>query len=230
MTCHETANIVSAYFDESRSAQARKIVQMHVDSCPDCSAALTQAQAVEAHLRQWQDEAVPQWQRIPTQLHSKPRAVKPRFSFWGQWAPLAGAFVLAVAVMFNVQVSLNADGFNVAFGQQGGLSSEAVAMQLAQFEQTQRQAQEQALQALNASIEERQVNSNARLLETVIEQLGDSTSRSIEQVMAYFEAQRQEDLQLMEASYQRLVDSDFQTVRSMQQLANYVQYQGGSLQ
>ncbi len=230
MTCHETANIVSAYFDESSSAQERKAAQLHLDSCSACSAALADSQAVGAHLRQWQDEAVPQWQRIPEQLHSKRRVQKPRFSFWGQWAPLAAAFMLALAVMFNVQVDLNSDGFSVAFGQSGGMSPDAVAAQLAQFEQAQRQAQAQTLQALSASIEERQVNSNARLLETVIEQLGDSTSRSIEQVMAYFEAQRQEDLQLMEASYQRLVDSDFQTVQSMQQLANYVQYQGGSLQ
>ena len=60
----------------------------------------------------------------------------------------------------------------------------------------------------------------------MIEQFGDSTTRSLEQVMAYFEAQRQQDLQLMQTSYQRLADSDFQTIRSMQQLANYVQYQG----
>ena len=63
----------------------------------------------------------------------------------------------------------------------------------------------------------------------MIGQFGDSTTRSLEQVMAYFEAQRAEDLQLMQASYQRLADSDFQTIRSMQQLANYVQYQGSQL-
>ncbi len=227
MTCHETANTVSAYFDESLSMNARKAIEAHVHACADCSAAVADAQVVEAALRQWQDEAVPQWQRIPQQLRTKAREEKPRMSFWGQWATLASAFMLALAVMFNVQVSVNSDGFSVAFGGASGLSSDALAAQLAEFEQAQRQAQEQTLQALSASIEERQVNSNARLLQTVIEQFGDSTARSIEQVMAYFEAQRQEDLQLMEASYQRLVDSDFQTVQSMQQLANYVQYQGG---
>lgn len=216
MTCHETANTLSTYFDESVGLQARKAVDAHLLVCPVCTAAVADAQAVNAHLRQWQEEAVPPWQRMPELLHAKPRADKPRFSFWGQWAPLASAFVLALAVMFNVQVDVNDNGFSVAFGGQGGVDADAVALQLAQFEQ-----------ALSARIEERQVDSNARLLETVIEQFGDSTSRSLEQVMVYFEAQRQQDLRLMEASYQRLVDSDYQTVRSMQQLANYVQYQGG---
>ena len=50
------------------------------------------------------------------------------------------------------------------------------------------------------------------------------------EVLAYFEAQRQQDMQLLQSSYQRLADSDFQTIRSVQQLANYVQYQGGQLQ
>ncbi|MGJ8689715.1 MAG: anti-sigma factor family protein [Gammaproteobacteria bacterium] len=229
MTCHETDNTVSAYFDESIGVQAREAVDAHLHTCAVCTAAVADAKAVGAHLRQWQDEAVPQWQRVPSQLHAKPKQDKPRFSFWGQWAPLASAFMLALAVLFNVQFDVSDNGFNVSFGANNGVDAESIALQLAQFEQAQRQVQSDTLQALSASIQERQVNSNAQLLETVIEQFGDSTTRSIEQVMAYFEAQRQEDLQLMEASYQRLIDSDFQTVRSVQQLANYVQYQGGQL-
>lgn len=136
---------------------------------------------------------------------------------------------MALAVLFNVQVQIVDDGVTIAFGSNAAVDSDLIATQLAQFEAEQRATQQASLQALSAQIEERQVNSNARLLETVVEQFGTSTTRSLEQVMAYFEAQRREDLQLMQTSYQRLADSDFQTIRSVQQLANYVQLQGNQL-
>ena len=43
---------------------------------------------------------------------------------------------------------------------------------------------------------------------------------------AYFEQQRLLDLQDMRAGYEQLVDSDYETIRSLQQLVNYVGYQG----
>ena len=207
MSCRESSTLVPNYFDETLSLQQRNAIEVHLQSCADCQEALAGAQSVNAHLRQWQDEAVPQWQRVPRPLQGK-----------------------SVAVLFNVQLQIEDNGFSIAFGGSAGIDADAIAAQLAQFETEQRAAQHQTLQALSAQIEERQAGNNARLLETVIEQFGDSTTRSLEQVMAYFEAQRQEDLQLMQASYQRLADSDFQTIRSMQQLASYVQFQGNQLQ
>lgn len=230
MSCHESAQLVPDYFDETLSLQQRNAIEAHLQRCADCQQALADAKSVNVHLRQWQDEAVPQWQRVPKQLQDKVESSRPRFSFWGQWAPLAGAFVMALAVLFNVQLQVADNGFTVAFGGNTGSDANAIAAQLAQFETEQRAAQQQTLQALSVQFEERQVGSNARLLETVIEQFGTSTTRSLEQVMAYFEAQRAEDLQLMQTSYQRLADSDFQTIRSMQQLASYVQFQGNQLQ
>ena len=226
MSCHESSKLVPDYFDETLSLQQRKAMETHLQNCADCQEALAEAKSINVHLRQWQDEPVPQWQRIPKQLHVKSEPARPRFSFWGQWAPLAGAFMMAVAVMFNVQLQVQDNGFSIAFGGGSGIDAGVIAAQLEEFENEQRAAQQQTLQLLTAQLEERQAGNNARLLETVIEQFGDSTTRSLEQVMAYFEAQRQQDLQLMQTSYQRLADSDFQTIRSMQQLANYVQYQG----
>lgn len=230
MSCHESSKLVPDYFDETLSLQQRNAMEAHLQNCADCQEALADAKSINIHLRQWREETVPQWQRIPKQLQDKQESTRPRFSFWGQWAPLAGAFVMAVAVMFNVQLQIQDNGFTIAFGNNTAIDADAIAAQLAQFETEQRAAQQQTLQVMSAQIEERQAGNNARLLETVIEQFGDSTTRSLEQVMAYFEAQRQEDLQLMQTSYQRLADSDFQTIRSMQQLANYVQYQGNSVQ
>jgi len=230
MSCHESLKLVPDYFDETLSLQARNALEAHLQVCADCQQALADAKSIKAHLRHWQDEPVPQWQSVPKQLQDKSAPVKPRFSFWGQWAPLAGAFVMAVAVMFNVQLQVEDNSFTFAFGSNAGIDAHKITAQLAQFETVQRALQQQTLQELSSQIENRQASNNTRLLETVIEQFGDSTTRSLEQVMAYFEAQRQEDLRRMQTSYQRLADSDFQTIRSMQQLANYVQYQGSQLQ
>ena len=61
------------------------------------------------------------------------------------------------------------------------------------------------------------------VIESVVDQFGDSTARSLEQVIAYFESQRQQDLQLLRTSYQQLADSDYATIRSVEQLASLVQ-------
>ncbi|MCP5358574.1 MAG: zf-HC2 domain-containing protein [Pseudomonadales bacterium] len=228
MSCNETAHIVAARFDDSLSPRQRRLLDEHVAACAECRDALADTQASAAQLRQWQEVPVPQWQRVPEGLREKQRASRPRFSFWTQWLPLATACMLALAVVLNVQVQIGGNGVQMAFG--GSTQAQDISAQLAQFEQEQRTAQQQAMQQLAVQLEERQTTANLRLMETMVEQFGESTTRSMEQVLAYFEAQRQEDLQLLESSYQRLADSDFQTIRSVQQLANYVQYQGGQLQ
>lgn len=227
MSCNETAHIVAARFDDSLSPRQRRQLEDHVASCAECRDALADTQASVTQLRQWQDVPVPQWQRIPEGLREKERSGRPRFSFWTQWLPLATACMLALAVVLNVQVQVDGNGMQIAFG--GSSQAPDIHAQLARFEQEQRTAQQQAMQQLAVQLEERQSAANLRLMQTMVEQFGESTTRSMQQVLAYFEAQRQEDLQLLESSYQRLADSDFQTIRSVQQLANYVQYQGGQL-
>ena len=43
---------------------------------------------------------------------------------------------------------------------------------------------------------------------------------------AFFDQQRLLDLEDMRVGYQELVDSDYETIRSLQQLAQFVSYQG----
>jgi len=82
------------------------------------------------------------------------------------------------------------------------------------------------MQQLVARIESRQDSNNVQLLQAVMEQTQQSTADSFDQMYAYFEQQRLLDLQDMRAGYEQLVDSDYETIRSLQQLVNYVGYQG----
>ena len=47
----------------------------------------------------------------------------------------------------------------------------------------------------------------------------------MDRVYAYFEQQRLIDLQDMRVGYQQLVDSDYETIRSLEQLAQFVSYE-----
>ncbi len=228
MTCHKTEYLITEYLEADLTARQRAILEQHLQECAHCRQELAAAQQTQARLRTWQDETVPQWNRVPESLL---RPATPRRSagiFGWQWAPLAVSFLLAVAVLMNVKITDTPDGIAVAFGGEAGVSESLVLEQLARFEAQQRQEQEERMQALTVRMEERQDAANAQLIESVVSQFGESTSRSLEQVVAYFEEQRQQDLQVLQSSYQQLADSDYQTIRSVQQLATYIQYQAES--
>jgi len=221
MACERTATLVADHFDEALSLLQREALERHALECPDCAHALAQAHQTHAHLLGWQQQAVPAWARprLPAAQEKQPRL---RWHWW-QWAPLTLSCVLALAVVLNVQVSTDSQGVAIRFGAAPTLDTAQLEARLAAFE-----AQQQvALQTLTQTLMQQQATDNARLMEAVIdsvvEQFGDSTTRSLEQVVAYFESLREQDLQLLQASYQQLADSDYATIRSVEQLASLVQ-------
>lgn len=221
MPCEHTATLVAESLDSSLSAPRRAVHDTHRQHCPECQQALTAARAATAHLQRWREQPVPEWSRLRAAETEAPRRAA-RWQWW-QWAPLAMSFALALAVMANVQVSTSTQGMAVRFGAVPAPGMEDVEARLAEFEAR----QQLALQTLTQALAEQQSADNARLMEAVIdnvvEQFGDSTTRSLEQVIAYFESQRQQDLQLLRTSYQQLADSDYATIRSVEQLASLVQ-------
>lgn len=225
MSCRETESLVADYFDSSLSATQRRNLNQHVQHCAYCRDELAAAQRVDVHLRQWQDQPVPQWNRIPEGLRKERASRKLSWFSWWQWTPAVLSLVLVLAVFSNTQLTRTQDGFVLAFGAENSMDEATLAAQLARFQEQQMLRQEQEFQALAARMEERQDASNIRLMETVISQMSDSTARSLDQVMAYFEATREQDMQVLQSTYQQLADSDYETIRSVQQLATYVQYQ-----
>ncbi|MDP1931558.1 MAG: zf-HC2 domain-containing protein [Gammaproteobacteria bacterium] len=228
MSCKETESLVADYLDSSLPASQRRILEQHMQQCEHCRSELAAAQKVSAHLLQWRQQQVPQWNRIPETLRHARHTRSWSWFAWWQWAPVAVSLVLVLAIFTNVQLTQTQDGFVIAFGANrtvDAMDGSVIAEQLARFEVQQRLRQDQEFQALAARMEERQDASNIRLMETVISQMSDSTARSLDQVLAYFEAIREQDMQILQSTYQQLVDSDYETIRSVQQLASYVQYQ-----
>lgn len=84
------------------------------------------------------------------------------------------------------------------------------------------------MQLYMTRLDERQDSNNLRLMRTVLEQAREISAENFDQIYTYFDQQRQLDMETVQVSYQQLLDSDFETLRTIQQLASAAQYQDGS--
>jgi len=223
MSCPKTQYLLQEYFSEDLSAVARDELDRHLSDCAHCNAELESVLFVRRDIQQWQEQSVPHWDRGRELFRHEHRAERPLSQLWlsWQWFPTAASLAMLCVLLFNVSVVSNESGFSVSFGGSSGANIDLRA-QLAQFEQAQRGEMRQ----LVARVESRQDSNNVQLLQAVMEQAQQSTADSFDQMYAYFEQQRLLDLQDMRAGYEQLVDSDYETIRSLQQLVNYVGYQG----
>lgn len=216
MSCRQTPDIVADHFDSRLSSQARQELQQHLAACADCRAELASLAPAQDMLLTWQHEPVPDWDRGHAQTqtalpHRQPLPRRRARLSWGdagRWIPLAASLVLSVAVLTQTRLEVSDQGWQLSFG---GSANEASLQQL------------DAYMAAQASLQQQQ---NQQMLESALQQFGDSTADTLVQLVDWFEQQRELDIQRMEAGFQQLLDRDYQTVNSVQQLASYVQYQG----
>jgi hypothetical protein len=222
MSCPKTHYLLQEYFSEDLSAVARNELDRHLTDCVHCNAELESVLLAQQDLQQWQEQRVPHWDRGLELFRQEHRIGRPVSRFWlsWQWLPTAASLAMLCVLLFNVSVVSNDSGFSVSFSGSTGSNADLTA-QLTEFEQAQRVQ----MQQLVARVENRQDSINVQLLQAVMEQTQQSTADSFDQMYAYFEQQRLLDLQDMRVGYEQLVDSDYETIRSLQQLVNYVGYQ-----
>lgn len=84
---------------------------------------------------------------------------------------------------------------------------------------------EQELAAYLDAFEQRQQAQTQRMMETAMQEFGNSTSDSIAQLVEWIEVQRAADMQQLEASFQQMLNHDYQALSSMQQLASWASTQ-----
>jgi hypothetical protein len=123
--------------------------------------------------------------------------------------------------LFNVSVVSSDQGMSISFGAPStavpNIQSQLLALQASQREE---------MQSLITRVEDRQDRNNVQLLQAVMDQTQQSTAENLDRINAYFEERRLQDLQDMRVGYQQLVDSDYETIRSLEQLAQFVSFQG----
>ncbi len=223
MSCPKTQYLLQEYFSEDLSEIARNELGRHLKSCSHCNAELESILLTQQDMQQWQEQRVPHWDRGLELFRQEHRLERPasRFFLSWQWFPTAASLAMLGVLLLNLNVVSNDSGFTISFGGSAGSEANFVA-QLAEFEQAQRVEMEQLI----SRVESRQDSNNVQLLQAVMEQTRQSSADSFDQMYAYFEQQRLLDLQDMRVGYEQLVDSDYETIRSLQQLVNYVGYQG----
>ena len=222
MSCPKTHYILQEYFSENLLTVARDELDKHLTECVYCNAQLESVLLAQQNLRQWQDQKTPHWDRGLELFRQEHRIDRPVSRFWisWQWLPTAASLAMLCVLLFNVSVVSNDFGLSISFSGSSALDSN-LNTQLVEFEQAQRLE----IKQLAARVASRQDSTNVQLLRAVMEQTQQSTADSFDQMYAYFEQQRLLDLQDMRAGYEQLVDSDYETIRSLRQLVNYVGYQ-----
>jgi hypothetical protein len=138
-----------------------------------------------------------------------------------QWFPVAASFLMLTVLLLNTQVVSNDEGFLISFGVSDPNTPD-IESQLQVFYESQRQDLNATIQRL----EVRQDNNNIELLRAVVAQTQQTTAENLDSMYVFFDQQRLLDLEDMRVGYQELVDSDYETIRSLQQLAQFVSYQG----
>jgi hypothetical protein len=224
MSCPKTPHLLQEYFAEDLSSRAGQEIQKHLDQCAHCSAELDLLLTTRDQLEGWQEQAVPHWDRgmeLFRREHRSPAQEQGLFARW-QWFPTAASFAMLCLMLFNTTIVADGDGVSISFGGAGGEAQIAEAME--RFSEQFNEQQQLEREALVARFEARQDSNNVQLLEAVMQQSQQATAENLELVYSYFEQQRLQDLQAMRAGYQELLDSDYQTIRSLQQLAQYVSY------
>lgn len=207
MPCPKTQHLMREYFSDELTPPAGEEIERHLARCGDCRAERDALARARGELAGWRAERVPHWDR-GLELYRRERRTerRPAFGRW-QWAPLAASLAMLCLVLFDVAVVVGEEGVAVSFG----------AGRLAAFEEEQRAR----AAAMEARLEAR---SEAALL-AVLEQASALAADNMDGLLAHFERRRLEDLQSIRAGYERLADSDYETIRSLRRLAQYVSHQ-----
>mgnify|MGYP001433451757 FL=1 len=222
MSCPKTQHILQEYFADDLASLAKEKIESHLLVCGHCSNELESLLLTQSTLNQWKNERAPHWNRGMEFFRREHQTPISGFSLWHrlQWAPTIACFVMMIVLLLNVNFVSSQEGFSVSFGSTSD-DSPAIEERLVAFQEEQRLA----MDTLAGRIEDRQSSNNIELLQTVLDQNQQTTAENLNRIYAFFEQQRLRDLEDMRVGYQDLVDNDYETIRSLQQLAQFVSFQ-----
>lgn len=228
MQCPESVRYLSAYVLDELALSERAAFENHLADCAQCSAELASFDSVKSVLNSWDDEALPasaaahreRIRRLAEPLPKQDKASRWPLLNWWQWAPSAVSFAVLVLVFMDARFLVDEAGFSVSFG---GLKNDASVFQMAD-QMVDQMVDREELQQVIARLEQRQDKNTIALMQAVLNQARESSEANFQQLFAFFEQQRLNDLEQVRASYEQLAESDFETLRSLQQLASYVSF------
>lgn len=214
MNCQQTPLLVADYLGGELAPARRREIEIHLAECAHCRSEVELLRPAVELLGGYAPDEAPEWDRNATAAPiSRQRRAGRRAADWLQWGSLAASCVLATALVLQVSVQRDSTGWTVSVGgPQQAVNSDVVT--------------EQQLQDYLAVFAEQQRQESQQELQQALARFSETSTDTFMQVVQYLERQRELDIQRMEAGFQQMLDSNFRTVNSVQQLASYVQYQG----
>lgn len=213
---------------EPERVRRQEALQAHLHDCKDCRQALQAFERVAAELTQWSEQLPPDWDREALIGQEGPPGRSASSGLWRlwQWAPVAASLVLALAVVFNLQIERHDSGWQLAFAGDGAsVTAEQLDQTLQAFAAEQQQQREQDLEVMLTAFAREQGEESRQLIHAAVKEMSDLNRESFEQLVDWVEIQRRRDLQLLEASFRDMLEREQQTVQSLQRLASHVQLQ-----
>lgn len=105
------SDYVYDYIDGKLSPSIKKQVENAISQCDICQQVFQQAIAIQQASHQWEEQAVPEWHRTNFAVRPKPSP----FS-WLNLTALATSTLAILMVLFQVNISTNDQGLQIAFG------------------------------------------------------------------------------------------------------------------
>jgi len=172
--------------------------------------------ALEKAAGTWREELPSPWR--PSR---KSGGLAGRGPFWLVWMPLAACLVMAVLVVFRVQVISGEDGFRISFGSPDPappFTPDLVAAQLADYQ----------VQTANmvAAVLDNYRRDQDKYLEQMVVRLGvqqrEQRGEDLKTLVSAWQVQRREDLSLMEQRFQTILVTQQRQASNIYSLASYV--------
>ena len=221
MSCPKTEHLLKEYFSDDLSQLAKTEMEKHLSDCGFCNTELESLLLVHTDLQNWKNYQAPHWDRgveLFRREHRQEEAKPSVFNLW-QWLPTGASFAMLMLVVLNTNIVAGDQGVSISFGNASAAVTNLTG-QLAEF----KREQQQEFSELMVRIENRQDTNNLQLMQVVFDQTQQTTAENLERIYALFEAQRLQDLEDMRVGYQELANNDYETIRSLEQLAQFVSF------
>ena len=198
------------YIDNKLSPSVRKQVEQAMSQCDTCQSTYHQAVAMYQASHTWQQQPVPEWHR--TEYAVRPRQ---RSSSWLNWGAMATSTLAILMVLFQVQISSNDSGFNIAFG--GQSSAQVNAMVEKKLEDYKNQ-QSLLLDARFVAESDKQTTTNKLMVADILEKTRDERRDDLNFLITGIQTQRIEDKTKVDQRLSYLAENQIENNQYINQL------------
>lgn len=197
------------YIDDKLSPTVRKQVEQAMSQCETCQSTYHQAITLHQGAHQWQEEPVPEW-------HRTEYAVRPRqqTSNWLNWAALATSTLAIMMVVFQVQISTNENGLQIAFGANNSQIDALVEERLEDY----KRKQNLLLDARFVAESDKQTAANKMMMADLLEKTRDERRDDLNFIVTGIQTQRLEDQQNTQKRLSYLAENQIENAQYINQL------------